>query len=54
MATYHNNQSKLTPEQKARKIIDSLFSNSGWEVVARDSYSPTISVAAIEETFGEY
>lgn len=49
MATYQNNQSKLTPEQKARKIIDSLFSNSGWEVVDRDSYSPTTSAAAIEE-----
>ena len=49
MATYQYKQSKLTPEQKARKIIDSLFSNSGWEVVDRDSYSPTTSAAAIEE-----
>lgn len=48
MSSYQNN-SKLTPEQKARKIIDSLFSNSGWEVVDRDSYSPTTSAAAIEE-----
>lgn len=39
----------LTPEQKARKIIDSLFSAAGWEVVSRDSYSPIISAAAIEE-----
>ena len=49
MTTYQNNQLTLTPEQKARKIIDSLFSNSGWEVVDRDSYSPTTSAAAIEE-----
>ena len=39
----------LTPEQKARKIIDSHFSAAGWEVVSRDSYSPIISAAAIEE-----
>lgn len=39
----------LTPEQKARKIIDSQFSAAGWEVVSRDSYSPIISAAAIEE-----
>lgn len=49
MSTYQNNGKSLTPEQKARKKIDAFFSNSGWEVVSRDSYSPTTSAAAIEE-----
>ena len=40
---------KLTPEQKARKIIDKLFAASGWQVVDRDHYAPNISAVAIEE-----
>ena len=49
MSNYQNNEHNLTPEQKARKVIDKLFSNAGWKVVDRDSYSPIISAAAIEE-----
>lgn len=49
MSNYQNKQINLTPEQKARKVIDQLFLNSGWEVVDRDSYSPITSAAAIEE-----
>lgn len=49
MPNYQNNEHNLTPEQKARKVIDKLFSNAGWKVVDRDSYSPIISAAAIEE-----
>lgn len=49
MSNYQNNEHNLTPEQKARKVIDKLFSNAGWNVVDRDSYSPIISAAAIEE-----
>lgn len=39
----------MTPEQKARKIIDKLFASSGWQVVDREHYAPNISAAAIEE-----
>ena len=39
----------LTPEQKARKVIDSLFAAAGWEVVSRDNYSPVMSASAVEE-----
>lgn len=39
----------MTPEEKARIKIDQMFEDSGWQVVDRDSYSPTISAAAIRE-----
>ena len=39
----------MTPEEKARVLIDQMFNDSGWKVVPRDEYSPTISAAAIEE-----
>ena len=39
----------MKPEEKARKVIDKLFAASGWQVVDRESYAPTISAAAIEE-----
>ena len=39
----------MKPEEKARKVIDKLFAASGWQVVDRENYAPTISAAAIEE-----
>ncbi len=39
----------MTPEQKARKIIDRTFKTSGWGIVSRDNYSPEMSAVAIEE-----
>ena len=39
----------MKPEEKARKVIDKLFAASGWQVVDREHYAPTISAAAIEE-----
>ena len=39
----------MTPEQKARKVIDRLFSNAGWQVLDRDHYAPNISAVALEE-----
>jgi len=39
----------MTPEQKAREIINRMLNESGWEIVNRDHYSPNISAVAIEE-----
>lgn len=39
----------MTPEQKARKVIDKLFSNAGWQVLDREHYAPNISAVALEE-----
>ena len=39
----------MTPEQKARKVIDKMFSNAGWQVLDRDHYAPNISAVALEE-----
>ena len=39
----------MTPEEKARVLIDQMFTDAGWKVVSRDEYSPTLSAAAIEE-----
>lgn len=39
----------MTPEQKARQIIDRTFRLSGWGIVDRDNYSPELSAVAIEE-----
>ncbi len=39
----------MTPEEKARVLIDQMFSDAGWTVVSRDNYTPTLSAAAIEE-----
>lgn len=39
----------MTPEEKARVRIDQMFSDSGWKVVSRDEYSPSLTAAAIEE-----
>lgn len=40
---------KMTPEQKAREIINRMLNESGWEIVNRDNYSPKLSAVAIEE-----
>lgn len=39
----------MTPEQKARKVIDKMFSNAGWQVLDRYHYAPNISAVALEE-----
>ena len=39
----------MTPEEKARKKIDQMFEDAGWQVVDRDFYSPSITAAAIRE-----
>ena len=39
----------MKPEEKARVKIDQMFNDAGWEVVDRDSYSPTLTAAAIRE-----
>lgn len=39
----------MTPEEKARVLIDQMFSDAGWTVVSRDNYTPNLSAAAIEE-----
>ena len=39
----------MTPEDKARKVIDKLFRNAGWQVLDRDHYAPNISAVALEE-----
>ena len=43
------NQSALLPEQKARQKIDRMLSDSGWQIVPRDQYTPAVSASAIEE-----
>jgi len=39
----------MTPEEKARVLIDQMFVDAGWKVVSRDEYSADTSAAAIEE-----
>jgi type I restriction enzyme R subunit len=39
----------MTPEKKAREIINRMLNESGWEIVSRDNYSPNVSAVAIEE-----
>lgn len=39
----------MTPEEKARIKIDQMFADAGWKVVDRESYSPTLTAAAIRE-----
>lgn len=39
----------MTPEQKARELINRMLNESGWKIVNRDHYSPSISAVAIEE-----
>ena len=39
----------MTPEEKARVLIDQMFRDSGWEVVSREEYSADMSAVAIAE-----
>lgn len=39
----------MTPEEKARIKIDRFFGDSGWKVVNRDEYEPTMSAVAVRE-----
>ncbi len=39
----------MTPEEKARIKIDQWFVDSGWKVVDRSEYEPTITAVAIRE-----
>ncbi len=39
----------MTPEEKARELIDRMFTDAGWKVVSREEYSPNLSAAAIKE-----
>lgn len=39
----------LTPEQKARKIIDRMLFDAGWDICDRQHYTPLSSAIAIEE-----
>lgn len=39
----------MTPEEKARVLIDQMFHDAGWKVVSRDDYSADTTAAAIEE-----
>lgn len=43
------NYKNMTPENKARKQIDKLFEEAGWQIVSREDYAPNISAVAIEE-----
>jgi len=39
----------MTPEEKAREVINRMLNEAGWEIVDRDNYSPGVSAVAIEE-----
>lgn len=39
----------LTPEKKARKIIDQMLLSAGWDICDRSHYTPLSSAVAIEE-----
>ena len=39
----------MTPEEKARVLIDRMFQDAGWKVVSREDYAADLSAAAIEE-----
>ena len=39
----------MTPEEKARVLIDRMFHEAGWEVVDRDGYTPDSNAVAIRE-----
>lgn len=39
----------MTPEEKARVLIDQMFHEAGWEVVSRYDYTADSSAVAIEE-----
>ena len=39
----------MTPEERARVKIDRWFEDSGWQVVNRDEFEPTMSAVAVRE-----
>lgn len=39
----------MTPEEIARRHIDSLLKDAGWKIVSRDQFSPVLSAVAVEE-----
>lgn len=39
----------MTPEEKAREIINRMLNEAGWEIVDRENYSPGVSAVAIKE-----
>lgn len=39
----------MKPEEKARRKIDNMFRDAGWEIVDRMNYNPYVSAVAIEE-----
>ncbi len=39
----------MTPEEKARLVIDKKLESAGWQVVDRTHYSPSVSAVAVRE-----
>jgi len=39
----------MTPEEKARLIIDKKLEDTGWQVVDRNEYLPSVSAIAVRE-----
>jgi type I restriction enzyme R subunit len=39
----------MTPEEKARLIIDKKLEDAGWQIVDRNDYSPSVSAVAVRE-----
>lgn len=39
----------LKPEERARKIIDRMLTDAGWDIVSRDDYAANVNAVAIEE-----
>ena len=39
----------MTPEEKARIIIDNQLSDAGWQVIDRDEYTPSAHACAVRE-----
>lgn len=39
----------MSPEEKARLIIDRRLEETGWQVVDRNDYSPSVSAVAVRE-----
>ncbi len=39
----------MTPEEKAREIIDRWLTEAGWQVVDRNDYEPTMNAVAVRE-----
>lgn len=39
----------MTPEEKARILIDRMLEESGWMVTDRDHFNPAVNAQAVEE-----